>query len=78
MSRRVKQNIWIACPWKRRRVAGYYKTDSAGRYLLDQRHKWVLQRTRCFESRKCSTSICRLQHSGRGTRFPRNIIPIGN
>ena len=78
----VQQNIWILCPKHHEQVAGYYETDSLGRYLLDQHGKWVIQRTHCFNRQNtCPYTSCVLNRncrSLRGAYYPTKILPMGN
>ena len=75
----VKQNCWIGCPWFKKKVAGYYETDSLGRYLVDQRKKYIIERTHCFnENNRCPYSQCVLHRSGGGNRMPTRVFPFPN
>ncbi len=81
MSKRVNQNIWLLCPHKQKNVPGYYESDNAGRYLVDQHGKYVIERTYCFEGRNCIYSNCVLSSNhrlGANGDFPSKIIPMGN
>jgi len=81
MSKNVKQNIWLLCPHRNEKIAGYYEVDNLERYLLDQNGNWVRQRAYCFERKTClysSCVLCNRHHKGASGDFPAKIIPIGN
>jgi hypothetical protein len=71
----VEQNCWIHCHKYQKKVAGYYETDSSGRYLTDRFGKLIIQRTNCFEgNNSCPHSSCALNRNFRANgTFPSKV-----